>query len=64
MPSEGERLLTAREVADRLGVETAWVTRKHREGKLPGHRYCGQVRPLRFRWSEVEVAVFGSNGRA
>ena len=46
-----ERLLTAREVADELGVTTRTVLRWTRAGVLPGYRIGG--RALRFRADEV-----------
>jgi excisionase family DNA binding protein len=50
-----ERLLTAREVADRLGVSVEWTLRHYRAGELPGFRIGRSVRPVRFRWSEIET---------
>ena len=52
-----ERLLTAREVGELLGVSTAWVLRQSREGIIPSLRLAGQVRPVRYRWSQVEAAL-------
>ena len=57
--SQGE-LLTAREVAGRLGVRTRWVTDKWNQGVLPGYRLPGSNR-LRFAWAEV-VASLERNG--
>ena len=53
-PSRPERLLTAREVAEILNVSTAWVLRKAAEDTIPSLRLPGQIRPVRFRWSEIE----------
>jgi excisionase family DNA binding protein len=47
-----ERLLTAREVADELGVTPRTVLRWTRAGVLPGYRIGG--RALRFRADEVD----------
>lgn len=33
-----ERLLTARQVADVLGVTPGWVLRQYQRGVLPGYR--------------------------
>ena len=58
MPA-GERYVTAREVADRVGLSPDTILRYYREGKIPGRRMPGQIRPVRFLWSEVEVAFGG-----
>jgi excisionase family DNA binding protein len=47
-----DRLLTTREVADRLAVSPETILRWHRSGKLPGGRRLGS-NVLRF--SEVEI---------
>jgi excisionase family DNA binding protein len=54
-PGVTERLLTAREVSDRLGVSIEWTLRHYRSGELPGFRIGQNVRPVRFRWSEIEA---------
>ena len=48
------RLLTAREVADRLGVTTAWVWALTRAGRIP-HVQLGRYR--RFREEAIEEWV-------
>lgn len=58
MPT-GERYVTAREVADRVGLSPDTILRYYRDGKIPGRRMPGQIRPVRFLWSEVEVAFGG-----
>jgi excisionase family DNA binding protein len=51
-----ERLLTARELADILGVKPATVLDWFEAGRLPGFRLGGRFgSPVRFRWSEVEA---------
>ena len=45
------RLLTAREVAERLGVTTAWVWAQTRAGRIP-HVQLGRYR--RFREEAIE----------
>jgi excisionase family DNA binding protein len=54
--SLGERYFTAREVAERLGLSADTILRYYREGRIPGRRMPGTVRPVRFLWSEVEAA--------
>lgn len=46
-------LLTAREVADRLGVSRDTVLRWTRDGKLPGFRLPGGA--LRYREEAIEA---------
>jgi predicted DNA-binding transcriptional regulator AlpA len=47
-----ERLVTARELGERLGMSTAWVLDQWESGALPGFRLSS--RAIRFRLSEVE----------
>jgi excisionase family DNA binding protein len=54
-----ERYVTAREVAERIGVTADTVLRYYRDGKIPGRRMPGTIRPVRFLWSEVEAAFMG-----
>jgi excisionase family DNA binding protein len=51
-----ERYVSAREVADRLGLSADTILRYYREGRIPGRRMPGTIRPVRFLWSEVEAA--------
>ena len=51
-----ERLLTAREVADRLGVSERWV-RDHATRRNPRLRAIKLGSLLRFRWSDVQVLI-------
>src|SRR3954453_13445393 len=55
----GEQYVTAREIADRVGLSTDTILRYSRDGKIPGRRMPGQIRPVRFLWSEVEAAFNG-----
>ena len=51
-----DRLLTAEEIAERLGVKTQWVWAQARAGRIPHvrlGRYC------RFRESAIEAWVCG-----
>ena len=51
-----ERYVTAREVAERMGLSADTILRYYREGRIPGRRLPGTIRPVRFLWSEVEAA--------
>jgi excisionase family DNA binding protein len=51
-----ERYVTAREVAERLGLSADTILRYYCEGRIPGRRMPGTIRPVRFLWSEVEAA--------
>ena len=51
-----EHYVTAREVADRMGLSADTILRYYREGRIPGRRMPGTIRPVRFLWSEVEAA--------
>ena len=54
-----ERYITAREVAERVGLSADTILRYYREGMIPGRRLAGRIRPVRFLWSEVEAAWTG-----
>jgi excisionase family DNA binding protein len=57
-PLSPERLLTAREVAELLGVSAATVLDRWQAGQLPGFRLWGSERgPVRFRQSELEAVL-------
>jgi excisionase family DNA binding protein len=52
--SEPERLLTARELGELLGLSAGTVLDRFERGELPGFRLGGRKgSPVRFRWSEV-----------
>jgi predicted DNA-binding transcriptional regulator AlpA len=53
---EAERYITAREVAGRLGLSPGTILRYYRDGLIPGRRLPGQIRLVRFLWSEVDAA--------
>ena len=61
---EQERYITAREVAERIGLAPDTILRYYREGRIPGRRMPGQIRPVRFLWSEVEAAFDGIAAQA
>jgi excisionase family DNA binding protein len=48
------RLLTAEEVAARLGVRPSWVNKAARAGRIP-HVRVGRYR--RFRWPDIEAWI-------
>ena len=53
---QGERYITARGGRrDRVGLSPETILRYYREGRIPGRRLPGQIRPVRFLWSEVEA---------
>lgn len=53
-----ERLLKARDVAERVGVEIGTVLDWHQKGKLPAVRLGGGPRgPLRWPEGELEAAL-------
>jgi excisionase family DNA binding protein len=50
-----ERLLTAAELGEKLGMSTRWVLTEFEEGRLPGFKMNDTPRGrVRFRESEVE----------
>jgi excisionase family DNA binding protein len=52
------RLLTAREVADRLGFSVDTILRWTREGRLPAHRISGSERGrLRYFEDELDAVI-------
>jgi excisionase family DNA binding protein len=51
-----EPYITAREVAERVNLSADTVLRYWRDGRIPGRRLPGTIRPVRFLWSEVEAA--------
>ena len=57
-----DRLLTAREVADLLGLSIASVLRRWRSGELPGFRLSTNC--LRFRESEIAAWLEAHRGPA
>jgi excisionase family DNA binding protein len=59
--SKRERLLTAKEVADWLGVSEKWIYDhiERREPKIPAKRLGGAVR---FKASEIDLWLDGLSG--
>jgi hypothetical protein len=55
-----ERLLTARELAEHLGLSTATVLDRFERGDLTGFRLFGRKGgPVRFRLAEIEATLEG-----
>ena len=55
-----ERLLTARELGEHLGISTSTVLDRWEQGHLPGYRLFGRKGgPVRFRLSEIEEVLDG-----
>jgi hypothetical protein len=48
-----ERLLTARELADVLGLKPGTVLDKYERGEIPGFKWGGPSSPVRFDLDEV-----------
>lgn len=55
MPNDDDRLLTASELAGRLGVTPGTVLAWRRQGRIPGRKLSHKV--LRFALSEVVAAL-------
>jgi excisionase family DNA binding protein len=54
----GDRLLTAAEIADLLGLSPATILDRFERGDLPGFRLFGRKGgPVRFRESEIAALV-------
>jgi predicted DNA-binding transcriptional regulator AlpA len=53
-----ERLLTARELGEQLGLSAGTILDRFERGDLPGFRLFGKKGgPVRFRLSEVEASL-------
>jgi predicted DNA-binding transcriptional regulator AlpA len=60
IPSPTDRLLTARELGEYLGLSAATVLDRFERGDLPGFRLFGRKGgPVRFRLSEIEAQLDG-----
>jgi hypothetical protein len=53
--SVGERLLTASEVAERVGFSADWVLDRFEAGDVPGYRFGRKGGPVRFLWEDWEM---------
>jgi hypothetical protein len=54
MPVDG-RLLTASEVAERIGFSPDWVLDRFEAGDVPGYRFGRKGGPVRFLWADWET---------
>lgn len=56
----GDRLLTAAELGELLGLSSSTVLDRFQAGDLPGFRLFGRKGgPVRFRLAEIEAALEG-----
>jgi hypothetical protein len=49
-----ERLMTASEVAERIGFSPDWVLDRFEAGDVPGYRFGRKGGPVRFLWADWE----------
>ena len=57
---DSDKLLTAGELANRLGVRESWVRTEERAGRIPSVRLG---RYVRFKWPEVDRALATVRGQ-
>ena len=50
-----DRLLTATEVAERIGFSPDWVLDRFEAGDVPGYRFGRKGGPVRFLWADWRV---------
>jgi hypothetical protein len=50
-----DRLMTASEVAERLGFSADWVLDRFEAGDVPGYRFGRKGGPVRFLWADWEI---------
>jgi hypothetical protein len=50
-----DRLLTASEIAERVGFSADWVLDRFEAGDVPGYRFGRKGGPVRFLWSDWEL---------
>ena len=53
--SEDERLLTASEIAEKVGFSPDWVLDRFEAGDVPGYRFGRKGGPVRFLWADWET---------
>jgi hypothetical protein len=49
-----DRLLTASEIAERIGFSPDWVLDRFEAGDVPGYRFGRKGGPVRFLWADWE----------
>ncbi len=50
-----DRLLTASEIAERVGFSADWVLDRFEAGDVPGYRFGKKGGPVRFLWADWEM---------
>jgi hypothetical protein len=50
-----QRLMTASEVAERLGFSADWVLDRFEAGDVPGYRFGRKGGPVRFLWTDWDA---------
>jgi hypothetical protein len=52
-------VMTASEVAERIGFSPDWVLDRFEAGDVPGYRFGRKGGPVRFRWADWELFLRG-----
>ena len=52
-------VMTASEVAERIGFSPDWVLDRFEAGDVPGYRFGKKGGPVRFRWADWELFLRG-----
>jgi len=52
-------VMTASEVAERIGFSPDWVLDRFEAGDVPGYRFGRKGGPVRFRWADWELFLQG-----
>jgi hypothetical protein len=52
-------IMTASEVAERIGFSPDWVLDRFEAGDVPGYRFGRKGGPVRFRWADWDVFLRG-----
>jgi hypothetical protein len=52
-------VMTASEVAERIGFSPDWVLDRFEAGDVPGYRFGRKGGPVRFRWADWELFLEG-----
>lgn len=54
-PTAVSVVMTASEVAERIGFSPDWVLDRFEAGDVPGYRFGRKGGPVRFRWADWEI---------